>query len=215
MTQVHEGNTKKRRRKGEEKTNNMRKKIAYAILEVMGAQYCYKNIANSCRYADIFSFLTSGRYTDIIVVVIIMSINEILIQTGMSKYRLQKLSGVPHATLSDLCSGKTQIEKCSGETLYRLAKALQVPMELFLESIMEQKLQQERMQLMREQSYEYGLPNYLQHDLDAYKEGLKHGSTLMDCLWSELYGSINVAEINDGAITPEHADYLRNKFLWR
>ena len=57
-----------------------------------------------------------------------MSINEILIQTGMTKYRLQKLSGVPHATLSDLCSGKTQIEKWSGETLYRLAKALQVPM---------------------------------------------------------------------------------------
>lgn len=147
--------------------------------------------------------------------VIIMSINEILIQTGMTKYRLQKLSGVPHATLSDLCSGKTQIEKCSGETLYRLAKALQVPMELLLESIMEQKLQQERMQLMREQSYEYGLPSYLQHDLDAYKDGLKHGSSLIDCLWSELYGSINIAEINEGAITPEHADYLRNKFLWR
>ena len=147
--------------------------------------------------------------------VIIMSINEILTQTGMTKYRLQKLSGVPHATLSDLCSGKTQIEKCSGETLYRLAKALQVPMEVLLESAMEQKLQHERMMLLREQSYEYGLPTYLQHDLDAYKEGLKHGSTLLDCLWSELYGSINIAEISEGVITPEHADYLRQKFLWR
>lgn len=148
-------------------------------------------------------------------VVIIMSINEILIQIGMTKYRLQKLSGIPHATLSDLCSGKTQIEKCSGETLYRLAKALQVPMEQLLESTMERKLQQERIQLMREQSYEYGLPNYLQHDLDAYKEGLENGSTLMDCLWGELYGSINLAEISEGAITHEHAEYLRNKFLWR
>ena len=37
----------------------------------------------------------------------------------------------------------------------------------------------------------------------------------MDCLWGELYGSINIAEITDGAITPEHADYLRQKFLWR
>ena len=159
--------------------------------------------------------LTPGRYTDIMKMVIIMSINEILIQTGMTKYRLQKLSGVPHATLSDLCSGKTQIEKCSGETLYRLAKALQVPMEVLLESAMEQKLQHERMMLLREQSYEYGLPAYLQHDLDAYKEGLKHGSTLLDCLWSELYSSINIAEINEGIITPEHADYLRQKFLWR
>ncbi len=149
------------------------------------------------------------------ITVMIMNINEILTQAGMTKYRLQKLSGVPHATLSDLCSGKTQIEKCSAETLYRLAKALQVPMEALLESAMEQKLQDERAQRMRERSYEYGLPSYLQHDLDAFKEGLKHGSTLMDCLWGELYGSINIAQINEGAITPEHADYLRNKFLWR
>lgn len=37
----------------------------------------------------------------------------------------------------------------------------------------------------------------------------------MDCLWCELYGSINIAQIIDGAITAEHADYLRQKFLWR
>lgn len=142
-----------------------------------------------------------------------MGINEILSQSGMTKYRLAKISGVPHATLNNLCSGKTRIEKCSGETLYRLATALQVPMESLLEDAMEAK--RESAQQLRERSYEFGLPSYLQHDLDAFKEGLKSGSTLLDCLWGELYGSINIAEINDGAITPEHADYLRNKFLWR
>lgn len=65
-----------------------------------------------------------------------------------------------------------------------------------------------------EEIYEQGLPKYLQDDLNAYKEGLKNGSSLMDCLWGELYGSINVAQINDGAITPEHADYLRKKYLY-
>ena len=55
---------------------------------------------------------------------------------------------------------------------------------------------------------------YLQHDLDAYKEGLKNKSDLLDCLWGELYGSINCAEINDGAITHEQAEFLRNKYLW-
>lgn len=65
-----------------------------------------------------------------------------------------------------------------------------------------------------EKIYEQGLPKYLQDDLNAYKEGLKNGSSLMDCLWGELYGSINVAQINDGAITPEHADYLRKKYLY-
>ena len=149
------------------------------------------------------------------IVVIAMSINEIIIQSGMTKYRIAKLSGIPHATLNDLCTGKTRIEKCSGETLYRLSKALQVSIELLLESAMEQKLQLERIQILKIQSYEFGLPDYLQQDLDAFKEGVKTNSTLLDCLWSELYGSINIAEINEGVITPEHADYLRQKFLWR
>lgn len=66
----------------------------------------------------------------------------------------------------------------------------------------------------QERLCEYGLPGYLQHNLDAFKDGLGNGSTLMDCLWGELYGSINIAEINEGAITPEHADYLRKIFFW-
>ena len=72
----------------------------------------------------------------------------------------------------------------------------------------------ERQPKGREQSYEYGLPEYLQHDLDAYKDGFNNGSSFLDCLWGELSGSINAAEINDGAITPEHADYLRQKYLY-
>ena len=69
-------------------------------------------------------------------------------------------------------------------------------------------------QAQKEKAYEYGLPEYLQHDLDAFKEGLKNHSTLLDCLWGELYGSINIAQISDGLITPEHADYLRKKYLF-
>lgn len=136
-----------------------------------------------------------------------MSINEILSNIGMTKYRLAKLSGIPHATLSELCSGKTSIEKCSGETLYKIAKALNVSMESLLDDRMTT--------ILRERSYEYGLPSYLQHDLDVYKDAVSKNSTLIDCYWGELYGSINMAEISDGLITPEHADYLRQKYLWR
>ena len=89
----------------------------------------------------ICSALTMFRYTDIMAVVMRMSINEIIDRSGMTKYRIAKLSGIPHATLNDLCSGKTHIEKCSGETLYRLSKTLQLPIEQLLESAMEQKLQ--------------------------------------------------------------------------
>ena len=136
-----------------------------------------------------------------------MIIEDLLDKRNMTKYRLAVVAGVPHATLNDICSGKTKLEKCSAETVYKIAAALGVSMEMLTESgIRETK---------RERSFECGLPDYLQHDLDAYKEGLKTKSDLLDCLWGELYGSINTAEISDGVITPEHADYLRKKYLWK
>ena len=135
-----------------------------------------------------------------------MIIEDFLARRKMTKYRLAVEAGIPHATLSDICNGKTKLEKCSAETVYRLAKSLGVSMELITESGI--------YRTKRERSYEYNLPNYLQHDLDEYKNGLKNGSSLLDCLWGELYGSINAAEINDRLITPEHADYLRQKYLW-
>ena len=135
-----------------------------------------------------------------------MIIEELIVKRKLTKYRLAVQAGIPHATLSDICNGKTRIEKCSAETVYKLAKVLNVPMELLTEDGIRQT--------ERERAYEYGLPEYLQHDLDAYKEGLKNKSTLLDCLWGELYGSINLAQINDGVITEEHADYLRKKYLF-
>ena len=134
-----------------------------------------------------------------------MMIDDLLRERNMTRYRLAVTAGIPHATLNDICSGKTRLEKCSAETVYKLAKALGVSMELLTGSGIRQT--------GRERAYEYGLPSYLQHDLDAYKEGLKSGSPLMDCLWGELYGSINAAEITDGAITHEHAQYLRQRYL--
>ena len=58
-----------------------------------------------------------------------MSINEVLVQKNITKYRLWKESGVPQATISDICTGKTRIEKCSAETIYRISKVLDVSME--------------------------------------------------------------------------------------
>ena len=65
-----------------------------------------------------------------------MDINEILRKKGMTKYRLSVLSGVPHATLNNICSGQSRIEKCSAETLYKLAQILHVTIEdLIIDSI--------------------------------------------------------------------------------
>lgn len=135
-----------------------------------------------------------------------MIIEDLIAKRDITKYRLAVQAGIPHATLNDICSGKTKLEKCSAETVYKLAKALGVSMELLTEGGI--------LQAERERAFEYGLPDYLQHDLDAYKDGLKSRSGLMDCLWGELYGSINMAEISDGIITSEHANYLRKKYLY-
>ena len=136
-----------------------------------------------------------------------MIIEDLLEQRKITKYRLAVEANIPHATLNDICSGKTRLENCSAETVYKLAKALGVSMELLTEGGIHRA--------ERERSYEYCLPGYLQHDLDEYKNGLKNGSALLDCLWGELYGSINAAQIDDRLITPEHADYLRQKYLWK
>ena len=49
-----------------------------------------------------------------------MTINAILAQKNMTKYRLAKEAGLPNATISDICSGKAKIEKCSADTLYKM-----------------------------------------------------------------------------------------------
>ena len=135
-----------------------------------------------------------------------MPLQSLMSERNITVRQLARQADIPYSTLKDICDGRARLERCAAETVYKLSKALGVSMESLTESA--------RRRTQRERSYEYGLPEYLQHDLDAYKEGLKTHSSLLDCLWGELYGSINIAQIDDGFITPEHADYLRNKFLW-
>ena len=63
-----------------------------------------------------------------------MVIETLLQKNGISQYRLSKISGVPQATISDLCSGKTSMWKCSAGTLYKIAGALNVTVDSLLEA---------------------------------------------------------------------------------
>ncbi len=67
-----------------------------------------------------------------------MLIKEKLDEKNMTMYRLSKESGVPQATINDICSGKAEMEKCAAGTLYRLAKVLDVTIEKILESAREE-----------------------------------------------------------------------------
>lgn len=62
-----------------------------------------------------------------------MTVNDLMANKNMTKYRLSKSSGIPYTTVNDLCSGRARLEKCSAETVYKLAKTLSVSMEKLLE----------------------------------------------------------------------------------
>lgn len=70
-------------------------------------------------------------------------LEKLAAEKGMTKYQLSKKSGVPWATISDICSGKSELRKCTAETVYKLAKALGTTVEGLLEASMLEAIQRE------------------------------------------------------------------------
>jgi hypothetical protein len=60
--------------------------------------------------------------------------------------------------------------------------------------------------------FEVTLPAYLKNDIFALQAGLKNNSSLLDCLFCEVQGSINSAFYNN-EITEKEAAFLRKKYL--
>jgi len=58
-----------------------------------------------------------------------MTVCDLLEKNQLTKYRLSQMSGIPYTTIGDICSGKTELKKCSAETVYKLAKSFGVSME--------------------------------------------------------------------------------------
>lgn len=67
-----------------------------------------------------------------------MTINELLREEKISKYRLSRVSGVSYTTINDICTGKTRIEKCSAETIYKIAKVFSISMEELIKDAVEE-----------------------------------------------------------------------------
>lgn len=146
-------------------------------------------------------------------VVMKMTINEIIKEKGMSKYSLSKKSGIPWATLSDICSGKTSLARCNVQTLQKLSSALEMTFEEVLE-LESQPCENTNNGKPQDRSYlETNLSGHLQKAISDYIQGEKDKVTYMDCLWGELYGSIN-ADLWAGVISEEQASYLRTKYLY-
>ena len=67
-------------------------------------------------------------------------LNKILFEKNITKYKLSKLSGVPYSTISDICSGKSSLEKCSAETVYQLADVLEIDMKDLLDQYINKRV---------------------------------------------------------------------------
>lgn len=142
-----------------------------------------------------------------------MTINEMIKEKGMSRYSLSKKSGIPWATLSDICSGKTSLARCSTQTIQKLAGTLDMTIEEVL-ALTAESLEVCPKGLFQDRSYlEKNLSQHLQKAIDDYIQGEKDKVSYMDCLWGELYGSIN-ADLWAGVISEEQAKYLRAKYLY-
>jgi len=143
-----------------------------------------------------------------------MNLQTYLDRRNMTKYHLSKISGVPKTTIIDICSGRSDIEKCSAKTVYQLAKAL----ECTIEDIMAMASADDETGLPQDKSYlECGLPAFLQESLQAMIEAWRKvdsGEKYLrwDCDYCNLQSDINSAEVNQ-MISTEQAWYLREKYL--
>lgn len=62
-----------------------------------------------------------------------MSLKSILDSKNISQYRLSKLCKIPYTTINDIYNERTELMHCSAETVYKIAKALNLTVDYLLE----------------------------------------------------------------------------------
>ena len=146
-----------------------------------------------------------------------MTLQKLLEQKEITKYKLSQISGVPKTTILDLCAGKTEMEKCNVKTVALIAKALGCTIEELLLLDPPSECDEET-GLPNDKAYlECGLPPYLQESLADMKKSwarIDNGEEDIrwDIYWCALNADINCAEV-DKRITSEQANYLRREYL--
>lgn len=134
-----------------------------------------------------------------------MTIWQRLDELNMSRYQLSKACGLPWAAVFDICQGKLPLSQCDNGMLDRLATSLQLSTQALLD--LETCPQGDQPDL------ESGLPGFLRKSIHDLHQGELEQVSYLDCLYDDLYGSINSAQWG-GEITKEQADKLRKKYLF-
>lgn len=134
-----------------------------------------------------------------------MTIWERLEQLNLSRYQLAQVCGLSWAEVSGLCMGKRPLSQCGDETIEKLAQAMGLSRQELLE--LETGPQASAL------DPESGLPGFVRQSIENLLQGELEQVSHLDCLYDDLYGSINAAQWG-GDITREQADYLRKKYLF-
>lgn len=127
-----------------------------------------------------------------------MTFKDLLAEKGLTVYRLSKISDLPKSTLNDIATGKVELLDCSGRTLQKISKCLNVKIEKLLE------LEPEEATTV--------LPEFLNDSIDDYRKAVRKRTTLIDCYSDQLNSSINVAEV-ESLISKETAQRLRKRYF--
>ena len=131
-----------------------------------------------------------------------MTIQQILREKNLSRYQLSKKSGVPWATLADICSGKTTLSRCSAGTLMKLSSTLDIPMEQLITLTVE-KPQMHGGKPTDRTYLEKNLPASLDKALREYIQGEKDKVSYMD-LWTACGENCIVRLTPISGATPLH-----------
>ena len=62
-----------------------------------------------------------------------MSLKSILNSKGMSQYKLSQLCNIPYTTINDIYNERTKLMNCSAETVYKIARALDLSVDYLLD----------------------------------------------------------------------------------
>lgn len=140
------------------------------------------------------------------------TLESVMERKGLTRYQLSKISGIPWSTLSNICTGKTDFEKCTVGTVRKLANALDLTIEETLD--LETGMVSRSVKTPSDRSYlELDLPNTLAEAIEDVKAGFERDDPNMDLFLDALYGEINANQWSD-MITKEQADYLRSKYYY-
>lgn len=145
-----------------------------------------------------------------------MTIWQRIRKLDLSRYQISKTCDLSWDELSDICYGKRPLSQCDAATIEKLAKALRLSVEALPDlETGPQEVQCGPMTGARGRLYDpvTGLPGYLQLSIDNLLQGELEQVHYLDCLYDDLYGSINSAQWS-GEISKERADYLRQKYLY-